>query len=679
MTFASLLSPSPRSPAVPPSLPAGTESIVRCIFARRTEGNFSEAAVAAARAEPELRLKFTGRNLKWFQHSQWIAQKAEGAVPPLDTGLLHFAMACIEFEGEKLARTSSGDIPTASMNGVATKVSRLEMQPDFNPSRELYVTPGFRLVERLEEFLDFVETIKRPPTSTHIDDTESGQLSTKDDVYSELRNRIRNVRAEQKHGERMNLLTDLVGDLSKSLAVFGVQVTAKAQHREIRGVRRKTLREIAGDRLPWVLVFELILEALVSVMVVMLPALLVIGVAVLSQDVWSLTVGLDATPVVEIVALPSAPVDDDYYLPVQVVIIAGLIMLSLVLMMLALSHFDFYTAYAREYRAAPPTSGSTSVNTADAPGSATATVLEELWGVIARLFGWSYFVLIFMFYVYSACAILWIFAAVFVDPTKNLMIFATVILAFVIARFIYAQVTESNQRIRRYVYEALDDKLEAYIKRKLKKITKATGGNLSDLIDGNPTLANLFDAYRDALDKVNENVPLIKPEYFAFLDDLGFKITVPTKERMFAFADVDGNGAIEIDELQSTWEYFKEMMYERTAARLGLTELQLIGIIFGAVTGFVLFATFVILVIEAFAKADSFSAVIGTIILGVTQIIVLVNRVRAAAELMTPEEMRAFIKQDLQGVTGAQAAEEITGDVVTASDVIVDARTEKIL
>ena len=50
---------------------------------------------------------------------------------------------------------------------------------------------------------------------------------------------------------------------------------------------------------------------------------------------------------------------------------------------------------------------------------------------------------------------------------------------------------------------------------------------------------------------MHENVPLIKPEHLSFLGELGFKILAPTKERMFAFADVDRNGAIEIDELVS--------------------------------------------------------------------------------------------------------------------------------
>ena len=77
----------------------------------------------------------------------------------------------------------------------------------------------------------------------------------------------------------------------------------------------------------------------------------------------------------------------------------------------------------------------------------------------------------------------------------------------------------------------------------------------------------------------------------------------------------------------------------------------------------------------AFGTGDDFSAVVGIIILGVSQIIILVNRTRSAAERRTPEEMRAFIQQDLQGVTGAQEAEQITGGMETASEVIVDSAT----
>ena len=59
---------------------------------------------------------------------------------------------------------------------------------------------------------------------------------------------------------------------------------------------------------------------------------------------------------------------------------------------------------------------------------------------------------------------------------------------------------------------------------------------------------------------------MVKTEYFTFLDDLGLHIKTPTKERMFAFADVNGNGSIAIGELESTWQYFKDLMVYRWAS-----------------------------------------------------------------------------------------------------------------
>lgn len=71
---------------------------------------------------------------------------------------------------------------------------------------------------------------------------------------------------------------------------------------------------------------------------------------------------------------------------------------------------------------------------------------------------------------------------------------------------------------------------------------------------------------------------MTKSEYFVFMDDLGFKIPNATKvvsvlkfvifssfhilfqERMFSFADEDGDGAVELSELEDTWTYFKEVV-----------------------------------------------------------------------------------------------------------------------
>lgn len=95
--------------------------------------------------------------------------------------------------------------------------------------------------------------------------------------------------------------------------------------------------------------------------------------------------------------------------------------------------------------------------------------------------------------------------------------------------------------------------LYRYITKRISDLSDEKDINLDVNNDGVITLADLWTLLTSLLDENDEDEPLSKTEYYAFLHDLGLKINANMMERMFAFADQNGNGSIETEELNASW------------------------------------------------------------------------------------------------------------------------------
>ena len=133
---------------------------------------------------------------------------------------------------------------------------------------------------------------------------------------------------------------------------------------------------------------------------------------------------------------------------------------------------------------------------------------------------------------------------------------------------------------------------------------------------------------------------------------------------------MDGDGHLSVNELYETWSYFKQMMFDRTAARLGITEMQLALITIGALTSFTSLFIFIYCSIVQFGQQDGFSSVVSSLYLGVAGIAGVYKRSNEISNATSSADLAAVIAGDVEAIAGQDVSKGTVDGAKIADDIV---------
>lgn len=182
------------------------------------------------------------------------------------------------------------------------------------------------------------------------------------------------------------------------------------------------------------------------------------------------------------------------------------------------------------------------------------------------------------------------------------------------------------------VMEAVHRRLDALLHNKIGQFIQknpAVAANVSDQADEADSREIPMDEIFAILDS-NSNNTLTFDEFNNLFDMIEMCIPLDEQQRMFQFADVDGNGTIALDEFQAAWTYLKDGVVVTLLKRLGLDDGDILWNVATLLGFFLICIPLFLAMISLWDNTTSFVSVIHSLFIGATGI--LANGKKAKAE-----------------------------------------------
>ena len=633
--------------------------------------------------------KALGRAIRWYRHVRWLDAKIKtrdvllGPLAEQQEQLLAFFYTCLDFRDFKTPASKTTERPMSKIY----RVSSSALIDKFK--RYLYYRIGANAVKNnlVEESVRADAGQGKPETVVE-DSTQSGDShfqalieSLEFDPTTISKDASMNVGAPTtaKQARERHFHT-LVG---KALHPLGVVSEDGGKQLTVRGIRRRYTDEQHTQLL---ILKETIVESILYTIIVLIPALVFLVFGRDAHIAYTESSGYDAVALYAIFDEGQLDLSGNVYMGTKLYLGWMVALFALSYFMLAFAKFDFYTGYAKPKIAAA--SGKRTQRNDEALRLVTL-FLCHAWSVVAIIFAYCYALSIWAVLSSFVCVVIWLVASIFVNAQKYLAVVSSVLLTLVLVAHIINSFEKLWSNIKKTVHTDLDDGLKELIVQKIQTYTATLppeAGSFAPLGDtpqqGAPSprttrahhTGRLLEERVDTLERESAGVydyfellgtlrqsqdeeeSLLKAEYFEFIDDLGLHIASPTKEHMFAFADVDGNGSVRMDELERTWTYFKDIMVYRIANRLGVTELRLVLTVVGVLTLAAVLVYFVALVVQNFGEEDGFTAIISTIFTGIGGILVVWQKGTLVRDALSSDEIDVKIVSELAGTLGKKTA-----------------------
>ena len=259
---------------------------------------------------------------------------------------------------------------------------------------------------------------------------------------------------------------------------------------------------------------------------------------------------------------------------------------------------------------------------------------------VGWLFGLANTLMIVLFLTYCTVACCWILVAAVMKPTEYLKYAAAAAVLIFVITTTHKQLAASAQKMIDLVQGIFDKTLQKSLENARHKLRdraletakndqvrrRATAGAMGAAAsprsprsaagaDPEAPKEKDFDFSQifDLIDEDESNA-LTKAELHDLFVMMELNISDEQIENMFAYADADGSGEIELHEFKEAWGMIESQMLMTVIEQVGLTKSQILGAVIAVAATVVTLFAFIFLAIGAWNDADgAFGAVVESV------------------------------------------------------------------
>lgn len=283
-------------------------------------------------------------------------------------------------------------------------------------------------------------------------------------------------------------------------------------------------------------------------------------------------------------------------------------------------------------------------------------VFYKIFGLVLTLTVWG-------FCIWVTMAAIWLMFSAILDPEANLVKGVILVMVVTVVSKLASRLFALKSKVMAAVYTRLDKLLHDKVFRFMKE-NPNVANNVADNADIKDAKDIPMDEIFAMLDENNTNT-LTFDEFNNLFDLLEMNIPLDEQQRMYQFADVDGNGTITMDEFEASWSYLKDGVVVTLIKRLGLDDsdiLRNVAILLGL---FLVLIPLFLAMIALWDNNSSFVSVVHSLFIGATGIMANGKKAKAEAKDGEVTGMQDSIDNVLKGFgesTGAAVSAHTDGN-----------------
>lgn len=258
------------------------------------------------------------------------------------------------------------------------------------------------------------------------------------------------------------------------------------------------------------------------------------------------------------------------------------------------------------------------------PGkSVFRTIFWKIMAVVLTVFVWA-------FCIWVSLAAIWLMFAAILNPEANLVKGVILVTVVTVVSKLASRLYALKGKVIAAVFNRLNELLNGKVKVFLDN-NPDVAANVAESADGRSADDIPMEEIFAILDNNNSNT-LTFDEFNDLFNMLEMNIPLHEQQRMFEFADVNGNGTIDMAEFEMAWQYLKEDVCDKMIRQLGLADGDIFRNVAALLLLFVICIPLFLMMIALWDNSSSFVSVIHSLFVGSTGIFANSKKAKAEAD-----------------------------------------------